>query len=58
MNGEVFTLAQVEERNAPGEEILRSNMRCNGYARIVQKRKDAPGWMWTQPFEKDDVLLP
>lgn len=36
------------------EEILRSNMKNNGWDRVVQTTK---GWAWSQPFNETDVLL-
>lgn len=52
--GKIETLAQVEARNDPKEEILRSNMRGNGWDRIYTTTN---GWRWTQPIEKDDVVV-
>lgn len=54
VGGKVETLEEVEERNDPKEEILRSNMRCNGYGRIWTTTE---GWKWTQPLNADDVAL-
>lgn len=54
IGGKVETLAEVEARNDPKEEILRSNMRCNGYERIWTTTK---GWRWTQPLCADDVVI-
>ena len=50
----VETLEEIEARNDPKESILRSNMRGNGYDRIVTTTK---GWRWTQPLRADDVIL-
>lgn len=54
LGGKVETLAEVEARNDPKEEILRSNMRCNGWDRIW---KSTQGWQWTQPLKADDVVI-
>lgn len=54
LGGKVETLAEVEVRNDPLEDILRSNMRCNGWSRIVTNTNS---WKWTQPLEDDDVVL-
>lgn len=50
----VETLAEVQARNLPDERILRSNMECNGYDRIVVTTS---GWKWTQPLNADDIVL-
>jgi len=50
----VETLEEIEARNDPNEEILRSNMRCNGWNRVVSSTR---GWRWTQPLRDDDVVL-
>ena len=50
----VETLAEVEKRNDPKEEILRSNMRCNGWKKIVTTTS---GWRWTQQLGKGDKVL-
>lgn len=50
----VETLAEIEARNDPKESILRSNMRCNGFTRVVVTTK---GWRWTQPLNDTDVVL-
>lgn len=54
LGGKVETLAEVEARNDPKEEILRSNMRCNGYDRIIVNDNS---WRWTQPLDAQDVVL-
>lgn len=58
IGGKIVTRKQVEKRNAPNEEILRSNMRINNIDRIVEKRADVKGWMWAHELGKDDVVLP
>lgn len=54
LGGRILTLAEVEARNDPKDEILLSNMRCNGFDRIVENRNS---WLSTQPFREGDVLL-
>jgi hypothetical protein len=54
LGGKVETLAEVEARNDPKEDILRSNMRCNGYGRIIVNDNS---WRWTQPLEESDIVL-
>ncbi len=54
VGGKVETLAEIEARNDPSEEILRSNMRINGYARVWTTTE---GWRWTQPLSDDDVVI-
>jgi hypothetical protein len=54
LGGKVETLAEVEARNDPKEEILRANMRGNDWPRIIVNDNS---WRWTQPLEDDDVVL-
>ncbi len=54
IEGKVETLAQVEARNDPKEEILRRNMRCNKYDRVITTMTP---WRWTQPLRTTDVVL-
>lgn len=54
IGGRIRTLEEVEADNDPQEEILRSNMRCNGYSRVWESTE---GWKWTQPLNDDDVVL-
>lgn len=54
LGGKVETLAEIEARNDPKEDILRSNMRCNGWDKIVVNTNS---WKWTQPLEEHDVVL-
>ena len=54
LGGRVETLEDVEARNDPKEEILCSNMRGNGWKRIVVNDNS---WRWTQPLNDDDVVL-
>ena len=50
----VETLEEIEARNDPKESILRSNMRCNDWKRLVTTTK---GWKWSQPLNDSDVVL-
>lgn len=50
----VETLAEIEARNLPSEQILRSNMRSNGWDKVVTTTK---GWKWTQPLRKGDTVV-
>ncbi len=54
LGGKIFTLEDIEARNDPGEEILRSIMRINGYERVVVNDNS---WRRAQPLEDDDVVL-
>jgi hypothetical protein len=54
LGGKIETLAEVESRNDPKEEILRSNMRGNGYDKIVVNDNS---WRSVHPLGKDDVVL-
>lgn len=54
LGGRIETLAEIEARADPKESILRSNMRCNGWDRVVVNDNS---WRWTQPLQKGDVVL-
>jgi len=54
LGGKIETRGEVEKRNDPEEKILRSNMRSNGYGRIIVNTNS---WKVTQPFEDGDILL-
>lgn len=54
LGGRVETLAEVEARNDPKESVLRTNMRANGFDRIVVNDNS---WRWTQPLRPTDVVL-
>jgi hypothetical protein len=54
IGGKVETREEIEARNDPNEEILRSNLRCNGHERVWTTTN---GWRWTQPLGSDDVVI-
>lgn len=54
INGVVETLADVEARNDPQEEILRSNMRGNGWGKIVTTRNS---FKHCAPFRDGDCVV-
>ncbi len=54
LGGRIETLAEVEARNDPKEHILRTNMRGNGYDKIVVNDNS---WRWTQPLAEGDTVL-
>jgi hypothetical protein len=47
-------LKEVEARNDPKDDILRSNMRCNGYDRIVVNDNS---YRSVHPLGETDVVL-
>ena len=51
LGGDVLTLAEVEALG-PEKRILASNMRGNGWARVIKTRRG--NW---QPFTDEDALL-
>lgn len=50
----VETIEEIAARDIPSESVLRSNMRINGWNRVVTTTK---GWKWTQPLDDGDVVL-
>jgi hypothetical protein len=54
LGGKVETLKEVEARNDPKEDILRSNMRGNGWDKIIVNDNS---WRSVQPLEKGDKVL-
>jgi len=54
LGGTVYTLKQLEEKNDPNDKILIQNMKSNKWDKIVENNNS---WRWTQPLEKDDVVL-
>lgn len=54
LGGKVETLEEVEARNDPSERILRDNMRCNKWDRIITNTNS---WRYTRPLDKGDVIL-
>lgn len=54
LGGKIETLAEVEARNDPKESILISNMRGNGWDRVIVNTNS---WRIVQPFTDKDTLL-
>jgi len=53
LGGKVMTLLDVQTQ-MPKEEILISNMKCNGWDKIIVNNTP---WRSAQPLQKDDVVL-
>jgi len=54
LGGRILSLADVEARNDPADRILISNMRANGWDRVIENTNS---YRWVQPFGKNDILL-
>ena len=54
LGGKVETLSEIEERDDPAESVLRTNMRCNRYDKVVVNTNS---WKFIGPLERDDVVL-
>lgn len=54
LGGKVETLAEIEARNDPKDEILLSNMRGNGWDRVIVNENS---WKVTLPLKDGDVVL-
>lgn len=54
LGGKVYTLKQLKALNDPSNDILVSNMECNGWRRVVVNTNS---WKWTQPLMKGDKVL-
>lgn len=54
LGGKVETAEEILARNDPSESILCSNIRINGYKRIIINNNS---YRWTAPLGDDDVVL-
>lgn len=54
LNGVLETLAEIEARADPSENILRSNMRCNGWDYVVVTKNV---YKSVHPFEAGDHIV-
>ena len=54
LGGTVQTLTELEAKNDPSESILLSNMRANGWDKVIVSSK---GWRWSQPLKDGDIVL-
>ncbi|MGI9502953.1 MAG: hypothetical protein ACR2RE_07865, partial [Geminicoccaceae bacterium] len=54
LGGKIETMEELEERNDPSERILRSNMKTNGWDKVIVNTNS---YRWTQPLGQDDVIL-
>jgi hypothetical protein len=54
LGGTILTLAEVEARGDERDRILISNMRCNGYERVIENRNS---WLFTGPLSDGDTVL-
>jgi hypothetical protein len=54
LGGELRTYGKVVKDNDPNEHILRSNMRGNGYAVVIENRNS---YRHTAPFEEGDKIV-
>ena len=54
LGGTVLTLEDVKARQDPKDRILISNMKGNGYSRVIENRNS---WKVTMPLSDDDVVL-
>ena len=54
LGGKVRHIDFIILENNPDEKILISNMKMNGWDRVVENTNS---WKITQPLEKDDVVL-
>lgn len=54
LGGTIYTVKDLENKHDPKYSTLISNMRCNNWDRVVENNNS---WRWTQPLEKDDIVL-
>lgn len=54
LGGQVQTREEIEDRNDPSEEILRSNLRANGIDRVVV---NCNSWKSVLPLDDGDIVL-
>lgn len=54
LGGRIRHLDFIIIENKPDEQILISNMKINGYDRVIENTNS---WKITLPLEKDDVVL-
>lgn len=54
LGGRIETIEEVNARNDPNERILRSNMKINGWNKIIVNDNS---WRFTAPLRDTDVVL-
>lgn len=54
LGGRILYLSEIMQKNDPNDTILISNMKNNGYDRVIENTNS---WKITLPLDKDDVVL-
>lgn len=54
LGGKILTLADVEARQDPRDDILLTNMRCNGWDRVIENTNS---WKNTARLDPGDVVV-
>ena len=54
LGGETLTIKNLEKEDAQKNRTLISNMRCNGWKKVVRNDNS---WRWVQPLNAGDTVL-
>lgn len=54
LGGKIETIEEIEARNDPEEEILLSNMKCNGIKKVLINTNS---WKFTARLNESDIIL-
>ncbi len=54
LGGNILTLDEIKTRNDPKDKILISNMRINGYDKVIENTNS---WLFVAPLNEEDAVL-